>query len=638
MKRWLWIVTGALLAGCHSAPDLAAPVNFKAPKAPPVPSPVQWTDVTPTSGVKFQHNNGAFGLKLMPETMGSGCVFADFNGDGRADIFLVNGRDWTNAEIVAYREGNGREHQQKYGFVAPTPKKRGKTTGALFLNNGDGTFKEATRGSGLDVEMQGMGAVAGDYDNDGLCDLFVTSLGRNYLFRNEGKGRFRDVTQRAGVGGEGWSTSAAWLDYDRDGYLDLFVCHYVDWAPSRDVYRHPNSTTASKSEKSYAGPDVYGGTLNRLYRNLGEGRFADVSATSGVQKATQFSGVVNRKLFGRTKDEARRAGIKKPRKTKLLGKSLGVAVSDYDRDGWPDIIVANDTEPTFLLQNNRNGTFADVAVKVGMAADEAANARGGMGIDAADVDHTGFESIIIGYYADQLIGLYHNIGGAFEDKAAYAEMGRPGLSFVIFGSVFSDIDNDSWPDVLTTNGHVMDDIRKERENLSHEQRPLVFLNRRRKDLKFDEVGLQSGPAMARPIVGRGLACADYDLDGDADLLVTSNGGPAYLLRNEGGNKNHFVRVVLQGTRSNRDGIGAMVQIKTNTATLLRTVRSGSSYLSQSELPLTVGLGAAARLESLTVTWPSGAKTRLSDVPIDSMLVINEARGLLRTKKLRPNQK
>lgn len=630
-----------VLGGCNSQDSVSTPAPRRAtPEVPSVPAPVQWTDVTAQAGLNFQHVNGAFGLKFMPETMGSGCAFFDFDGDGKQDIFLVNGRDWTSSEVADYRNGPGREHASKHGFKAPAQPPRRKSTGALYRNNGDGTFSDVTRGSGLEVEMQGFGVAAGDYDNDGREDLLVTSVGRNYLFHNKGGGKFEEVAGRAGVQDKGWPTSAAWIDYDRDGLLDLFVCHYIDWSPALETY---HSAAARADDplhkiKSYAGPDAYKGTLNRLFHNEGGGRFADVSAKSGVQKRTPFSGIVDGKARAfRNVADARAYMQRTHRSEPLLAKALGVVVTDYDNDGWPDLIVANDTVPTFLMRNNRDGTFTDMAVKAGLTASEALSANGGMGIDAADIDQSGRESVVIGYYADQLIGLYHNVGsGLFEDKAAYAEMGRPGRIFVEFGTVFTDIDNDGWPDVLVVNGHVMDDISKQRPQLTYAQRPLLFLNRRRGDIKFAEIGLNSGAAMSKPIVGRGLACADYDLDGDVDALITTNGGPVYLLRNSG-SSNRAIRLTLQGTRSNRSGLGAVVLVRTGKTVLRRVVRSGSSYLSQSELPLTIGLGQAMRADSVTVQWPSGAKTELKNVPAQSSLFIREGQGIIRRTTLSKSQ-
>lgn len=651
LKHWFlaicWMSLGTCatvaLSGCNPAKDatsigdieapIVAPTREQAHK-PPVSIPVQWSDRTKAAGIEFHHNNGAFGLKFMPETLGSGCAFFDYNGDGWPDIFLVNGRDWTRSEVDAYLRGSGREHARKFGFVAPPLKRHTPSRCALYRNNGNGTFTDVSHGSGLDVEIQGMGVTVGDYDNDGKPDLYVTALGHNYLFHNEStpqQPRFRDVTREAAVLDAGWSTSAAWLDYDKDGLLDLFVCHYVAWSPAIDSYRYagPNSRN-----KSYSGPTAYGGQFNHLYHNIGGGRFVDVAARAGIQTGTNFSGRINFQIRRYPRAEAQHPKLTSPPPKKLLSKGLGVAITDYDNDGWPDIVVANDTVPIFLYHNNGNGTFSDVATKAGVAAGEAIGARGGMGIDAADVDHSGHESLVVGYYANQLMGLYHNVGdGLFEDKAAYAELGRPGISFVIFGCAFIDINNDGWPDILTVNGHVMDDIQKERPNLTYAQRPLLFLNRQRKDLKFDEIGQYSGTAMGRPIVGRGLACADYDLDGDVDTMITSNDGPAYLMRNEGGNKNNSIRVILRGTKSNRDGIGAVVHVQAGQMTLKRVVRSGSSYLSQSELPLTIGIGLNQQVNALTVDWPSGMHTRLAAVPINSILTINETQGLIRRQRL-----
>ena len=616
--------------------------------------PVQFVDITARAGIRFKHNNGAFGLKLFPENMGSGCGFVDFDSDGWPDIVLINSRDWTPEEVRKYLQGSGAAHRKQYNFVAPAAPARGGGTCALFRNNRDGTFSDVTRGSGLDIEMYGLGLAIGDYDNDGQSDLYITGYGRNYLFHNQtaqsraksgskylgARPVFREVAQAAGVRDAGLSTSAAWLDYDRDGLLDLFVCHYSDWEPESDAWHSLDNKT-----KSYSAPTSYQGQECRLYRNAGGGRFVDVSARSGINQQQTPGGP--------------------PRP--LRSKSLGVAVYDYDNDGWPDIAVANDNEPNFLFRNNRNGTFKEVAVKAGIVYGISPIPRSGMGIDTADIDHSGRDSIVIGNYSQQMLSLFHNAGqGTFTDMASLSGIASPSHSFLTFGCLFFDANNDGWPDLMTANGHVLDDIHKSRPDTTYAQRPQLFLNKgrptgsrgstrsRQAPVLFEEIGLRAGQAMSQEVVGRGLACADVNLDGRADVLLTSNGDAPLLLLNQpapaASAPNHTLRITLQGAvtsgssargqsrkrASNRDGIGATVQVWTvgkSGQRLRRQVRSGSSYLSQSELPLTIGLGTATKASRIQIKWPSGASTDLRDIPADRQLFIHETKGLLRLQPL-----
>ena len=402
-------------------------------------SPIQFTDVTAQAGIKFKHNRGDFGLKLMPETAGSGVAFFDYDSDGDADLFFVNCRYWTEAEAQAYKRGKWSQDEMtifkrnhppgtKPTRHIPSQIPRQRTTGALYQNNGDGTFRDVTKDSGLDIEMFGMGAAAGDFDNDGRVDLYVTGLGRNYLFQNLGKGRFREVAETKGVRDSGWSTSAAWLDYDKDGWLDLFVCHYVEWSPGIDRYGTING------RKSYTAPYFYKGELSRLYHNEGSGKFTDVSVKAGIQTEVTSPG---------------------QKAKELLGKSLGVAICDYNNDGWPDIVVANDGEPNWLFHNNKNGTFSEIGVQANIAGSMTGHTRAGMGIDTADIDHSNRDSIVIGNFDDEMMGLYYNQGkGLFDDIAPATEVGQASRTFSVFGCVFLDVDNDGWADILTASGHI----------------------------------------------------------------------------------------------------------------------------------------------------------------------------------------
>jgi hypothetical protein len=586
MRRWRGLLglgmALSLAAGC--ATKHVEKTAVAAPKA----VPVTFADVTEAAGIHFVHNAGAFGKKWLPETMGAGAAFIDYDGDGWQDIYLVNGRDWTDAER---REGK-----------APPATSHRRTTGALYHNRGNGTFEDVTKQAGLDVEMYGMGVTVGDYDNDGRPDLYVTGLGRNYLFHNMGGGKFEDVAERAGVKDHGWSTSASFVDYDKDGNLDLFVCHYVKWSPATDIY-----CTLDGHEKSYCTPQSYSGEPSRLYHNNGNGTFTDVTATANI--------------------------LKNPQGQVLQGKSLGCTICDYDNDGWPDIAVADDTEPNYLFHNNGDGTFKEEGTTVGVAYSEAGEARGAMGIDAADYDHSGRDSLVIGNFSNEMVALYRNQGtGLFIDMAPSSEVGQASLLYLAFGCFFFDMDNDGWHDLFTSNGHVEDDIQHVQKDVSYPQRPLLFRNlggvSGGGSIRFQEVGLQSGEALRRPVVGRGVAYADYDLDGDTDILMCVNRGPARLLRNDGGNANGAIRLQLVGAKSNRSAIGAAVQVKVGADTRRYMVRSGSSYCSQSELPVQIGLGAIPQADAITVQWPSGQTTRLTAVKAGQRVTVREGQGIV----------
>ncbi len=545
--------------------------------------------------------------------MGSGVAFIDFDGDGYQDLFFVNCRYWTREEAEQYRRGTWSKDEmtvfkrthlpdtKPQRFVPATiPKQR--TVGALYRNKGDGTFRDVTKGSGLDIEMFGMGTAVGDYDNDGRDDLYVTALGHNYLFHNEGGGHFRDVTATTGVKDKGWSTGAAWLDYDKDGRLDLFVCHYVKWTPANDRYG-----TMNGHDKSYTAPYFYKGELSHLFHNEGHGSFRDVSPQAGVQ--TESSGTHS-----------------KP----LPGSSLGVAVCDYNNDGWPDLLVANDGKPNSLFRNNKNGTFTDQARPANIALDSTGNTRGGMGVDIADIDHSNRDSAVIGNFDNEMVGLFWNQKGLFSDIAPSGEIGTVSKTFSVFGCLFADVDNDSWPDILTASGHIDDQITGIR-GTSYALRPLLFQNQGRG--LYKEIGLQSGDVLQKPIIGRGLASADIDLDGDLDFVMTSNNGAPLVLRNDSANSNHSIRLELQGETTNRNGIGTLVKAKIGFIVLRKTLHSGSSYLSQCELPLTLGLGRAKQADGIALRWPSGKTTILNNIAADQIVTVNETKGIIKQRPL-----
>ena len=528
------------------------------------PGEVTFADVTRTAGIRFVHNSGRAGQKWLPETLGSGVAFFDADDDGWTDLLFVNGRDW---------QPRGR-----------------RSFSALYRNDGRGGFRDVTAGSGLDVELYGIGVAVGDYDNDGRQDLYVTALEGDRLFQNLGGGKFKDVTKAAGIANASFGTSAAWLDYDKDGRLDLFVANYVRWTAKTDLRCSLDGAT-----KSYCTPESYAGTASKLYRNLGGGQFGDVSKAAGVQDPTS--------------------------------KSLGIAVLDFDGDTWPDLFVANDTQPNKLYRNNRNGTFTETGLRAGVAYSEEGTARGAMGVDAADYDRSGHPHLLIGNFSNQMLGLYHNEGnGLFVDEAPRSTIGRVSLLTLAFGVFFFDYDLDGWPDILAANGHIEEEIGRVQPKVQYQQPPLVFRNLGAR--RFEHVTPALGADFSRPIVARGAAYADYDHDGDLDVALTTNHGPAYLYRNDGGNRHHWIAVRARGTKSNRDGIGAIVRVASGEARQWQMVRSGSSYASQSDLTLTFGLGANPAPVAVEVEWPSGARERIANVPTRQLIVVEEGRGLV----------
>jgi len=512
---------------------------------------MRFTDVTAKAGIAFRHHNGAYGGKLLPETLGSGCAFLDYDGDGWQDILLINGSDWP-------------------GHV------RQRSTLRLYRNNRNGTFSDVTRAAGLDVEMYGMGVAVGDTNNDGFPDIFVTCVGQSRLFRNTGKGTFVDATRASGLGERSaFSTSAMWFDFDRDGTLDLFVCNYVRWSAEHDVF-----CSLDGRQKSYCTPEAYRGETCWLYRNRGDGTFEDVTATSGIFDSSS--------------------------------KSLGVAMLDDDQDGWPDVFVANDTQPNKLYRNRRNGTFRDVALEAGVAFSVDGKARAGMGADAADFENSGRTGLAVTNFENEMIGLYRSTRpGAFEDAALQAGIGVPSRGTLGFGCVFADVDLDGALDLVVANGHIDETVRNIRGNVGYAQPPHLFLNQGHGT--FTDVAAAAGAGFAAPKVGRGLAYGDFDRDGDVDLLMTTNNGPARLYRNDQLSGNRALRFHLTGTQSNRDAIGATVRIFHGGEMQSRTVKSGSSYLSQSELPLTFGVGQRDRVERVVVMWPNGRTEEMKNV-------------------------
>ena len=547
-------------------------------------TPVSFEDVTAKAGINFKHVHGGFGKKWLPETMGSGLAWIDFDGDGYQDIFFVNSREWTTAEKA----------NAKTVAVDGLPK---TVTGKLYRNLGNGSFEDVTVKAGLDVPMYGMGACVGDFDNDGHPDLYVTGLGRNYLFRNKGNGAFAEVASQAGVEDGGWSTSAAWFDYDKDGKLDLIVGHYVKWSPATDIAFPRNG------HPTYGTPQQYVGQPLALYHNEGSGKFKNVSKESGV--------------------------LTDPDGRKLQGKTLGVCICDYDNDGFPDIACANDTEPNYLLHNEGNGKFVENGVVQGMALPDSGVARGAMGIDASDYDRKGKESLVIGNFSNQGLALYHNEGGIFRDVAVQSGVFQPTLLSLTFGCFFFDADNDGWLDVFLANGHVDDDIQEVQQQVAYAQTPHLFRNNG--NGQFSDISLQAGSALAQKYVSRGAAFADYELRGIVGFAISTNEGQAHLIRNSRELANKSLRLELEGTKSNRSAIGSKIEVKIGGATQLYHVRSGSSYCSQNELPVTVGLGTLGEAEQITITWTSGEKTTLPKVAAGQIYHVVEGKGIVAQK-------
>lgn len=549
--------------------------------APPVP----FVDVTEKSGIRFQHENGATGEKLLPETMGHGCGFLDLEGDGDQDLILVNSTRWP-------------------WDPRPAPDPTALPTCHFYLNDGRGQFTDVTRQVGLDFSIYGMGVAIADYDDDGDPDLFLSAVGPNRLLRNDG-GRFVDVTSEAGVAGDptAWSTSCGWFDYDRDGRLDLFVGNYVRWSREIDLSQDFRLIGVGRA---YGPPTAFSGSFPYLYRNRGDGTFEDVSERAGIQKRNPATNVP-------------------------MAKSMGIAPVDIDRDGWLDLLVANDTVQNFLFHNQRDGTFVEIGDVAGVGFDPAGNARGAMGIDVARFRNDQTLGVAIGNFANEMTSLYcaSEEPLQFVDAAIATGLGPATRLELTFGLFFFDYDLDGRLDLLAANGHLEDEINKVQVSQHYEQPPQLFWNAGSSQgtefLKVPESNC--GSDFARRMVGRGAAYADIDGDGDLDALLTAVGQKPRLLRNDQNLGHHWLRVQLRGKTHNRDAIGAWVELVLSDGTHLpRQVMPTRSYLSQSELPITFGLGKQDQVERVVIRWPDGSEQEVRGIALDRTLVIEQNGG------------
>ena len=531
---------------------------------PSAADPLQFISVTKEAGIHFKHHDGASGQRYFIEPLGGGAAFLDYNTDGFQDIYLVNS-----------------------AALSPPPKEQSDRSepprNALYRNNGDGTFTDVAVAAGVADTGYGMGCAVGDYDNDGFPDLYVTNFGANVFFRNNGDGTFTDVTRGTGTGDTRWGASCAFVDYDNDGFLDLYVTNYVKYDIESD------SVCMNKGVRVYCDPRLYEGELDILYYNNGDGTFTDVTVSAGFSEAT--------------------------------GRGLALAWGDYDDDGDMDVYIANDADQNFLYRNNGDSTFTDVSLTAGVGFSEDGEAENGMGVDFGDYDNDGRLDLVVTNFQGQTNTLYHNEGnGLFSDVSYASKIGTISLPYLAWGVSFCDYDNDGYQDLFIANGHLDENVQAFNPTGFYEQPNLLFRNNR--DSTFDEVGVDSGSGMRLEKVSRGFAYADYDNDGDLDLLVTNMKGSLDLLENREG-QNTWLTLKLIGTRSNRDAIGTRVKVTTGNLTQIREVRSGSSYLSQSDIRLHFGLGKHRQIDRIEIRWPSGLQEQLEGIKPNQSLILVE---------------
>jgi enediyne biosynthesis protein E4 len=571
--RWQFLlsVCGAIL-GLAAVVILALhpeALALETPKAQDSRISPRFTDVRKEARITFIQDSTETEEKYYLETMGTGVAWLDYNQDGLMDLFLVQ-----SGETDAYKP----QHPLR---------------SALYRNNGDGTFTDVTEKAGVGgAGHYGQGVAVGDFDNDGFPDLFVTGYGRAILYHNNGDGTFTDVTRKAGVADEGgWSTSAGWFDYDRDGWLDLVVTNYIEWTPKTNLWcgeRRPGY-------RSYCNPGNYKGQKTKLYHNNHDGTFTDVSDSSGVGKPES--------------------------------KGMGVVLADFNNDGWPDIAIANDTWPNFLFLNKHDGTFQDVSLVSGLAASEDGRYEAGMGIDAADVDGDGWLDVYVTHLDFELNRLYHNNhDGTFDDYTYRSGIGNKAILLSGVSMKFLDYDNDGWNDIVQLNGAMLDNVQLYHSEVSYKEPLLMFHNLGKG--QFEKVSDSLGPDFMRPIAGRGIATADYDNDGDIDIAINNRGDYPELLRNDGGNLNHWLEVLLVGTKSNRDGIGASLKLTSEGFVHVEQSKGGMSYMSASDPRIFFGLGKRSKIESLEITWPSGQVDKLTSLPVDRIIAVKEGIGIV----------
>jgi enediyne biosynthesis protein E4 len=533
----------------------------------PAPQPI-FEDVTAKSGIRFKHDSSRTSQKYLPESMGAGVAMFDYDNDGWLDLFFVNG-----ARL-----------QDPMPHGASPDKSDQRYWNRLYHNNRDGTFTDITEKAGLQGRLYGMGGATGDYDNDGKVDLLVTNLGGNILYHNNGDGTFTDVTDKAGVGGSGWCTGACFVDYDRDGWLDLIITRYVQWDFSLDVYCGQHRP----GYRSYCHPDQFGAITHLVFHNNGDGTFTDVSKKCGIAGSP--------------------------------GKGLGIAIDDFDGDGWPDIFVANDSVAEQLFRNNRDGTFSEVALLSGLAYDQNGHAFAGMGADFGDYRNTGWPSVFVNALANQKYKLFRNDKGTFDDVTDSIGLGASTMSHSGWGAKWIDYDNDGWLDLFIAQGHVMDNIQLTEPTLRYLEPPLLLKNEQG---RFSDVSQQGGPVFTTSMAARGTAFGDLDNDGLVDVAINCNDGHAIILRNQGSNRNHWITLNLIGTSSNRDAIGSKIRLLTDAGQQTRFVSTAGSYISASDKRAHFGLGPSKKIHLVEITWPSGVVQHLESVTVDQILTVKE---------------